>query len=80
MYASYSYSQFTGYSSLQNKSSSDEVSKKNGIERLDILNRIAELQSQIDQVEKDVQHPEKEILQTGDLRGNLFLLTYELLK
>ncbi|XP_028401919.1 HAUS augmin-like complex subunit 5 [Dendronephthya gigantea] len=52
------------YSSLHNKSTFDEVSKKKDIERMDILKRIAELQSQIDQVEKDVYHPEKEILQT----------------
>jgi hypothetical protein len=52
-------------SSLLHKKASKDSLKEGGTERLDIIRRIAELQAQIKQVEKDVHHPEKEILQTG---------------
>ncbi|CAB3981463.1 AUGMIN subunit 5-like [Paramuricea clavata] len=49
-------------SSLLHKRTSKGALKEEDTEHLNILKRIAELQSQIKQVEKDVHHPEREIL------------------
>lgn len=61
------------YSLLHNKSTSKDVLKEGDPEHLKILKRIADLRSQIKQVEKDVYHPEGEILQTGES----FLYSYK---
>ena len=51
-------------SSLLHKTAPKDSLKEEDTEHLNIIKRIAELQAQIKQVEKDVYHPEKEILQT----------------